>query len=120
MTELPIAGSVTAAILFFVLVIKVTRDVDEDRTALLAVSNLLAIGATIYIATYLLGVMGQDIVTSGVMADISDALVTTGNLETARYLSYASLAAITAGGLYVLYYNLRIAFRRASTVVPGK
>ncbi len=113
-TELPVAGSITAAILFLVLMIKLTRDVDEDRTAMIAVTNLLGVGAAIYIGTYLLGVMGQDIITGGVIGDISDALVSTENLETAQYLSYGSLAAITAGGLYVLYYNLRIASRRAS------
>jgi hypothetical protein len=112
MTELPITGSVTAAILFLVLVIKLTRDVDEDRVALLAVSYLLAIGAAIYIATFLLGVMGQDVITGGPMEDISDGLVTTSNLDTARYLSYGSLAAISASGLYALYYNLSIAARR--------
>ncbi len=113
MTELPVTGSVTAAILFIVLAIKLTRDVDEDRAALLVVSNLLALGAAIYIVTYLLGVMGQDIITGGVMDDISDALVTTSNLDTARYLSYGSLAVIVATGLYALYFNLRIAARRA-------
>jgi hypothetical protein len=120
MTELPITGSVTAAILFLVLVIKLTRDVDEDRAALLAVSNLLAIGAAIYIATFLLGVMGQDIMTGGPMDEISDALVTTSNLDTARYLTYGSLAAIAASGLYALYYNLSIAARRAPKATTGQ
>lgn len=113
MTELPITGSISAAILFLVLTIKLTRDVDEDRVALLVVSNLLAVGAALYISTFLLGVMGQEIITGGPMENISDALVTTSNLDTARYLSYASLAAITASGLYALYHNLSIAARRA-------
>lgn len=120
MTELPITGSVSAAILFLVLVIKLTRDVDEDLMALLVASNLLAVGAAVYILTFLLGVMGQDIITGGAMEDISDALVTTTNLDTARYLSYASLAAITASGLYALYHNLRIAARRAPKATAGQ
>lgn len=112
MTELPIVGSVTAAILFLALTIKLTRDVDEDRVALLVVTNLLALAAALYIGTYVLGVMGQDIITGGPMNEISDALVTTSNLDTARYLLYGSLATIVASGLYAVYFNLSIAVRR--------
>jgi hypothetical protein len=112
MADLPITGSVTAAIVFAVLVVKLVRDADEDPRALLLVSYLLAAGAAIYLVSFALGVMGQDLASGGAFREISDTLVTRSNLETAKYLSYGSLAAIVGMGLYALAFNLRIAFRR--------
>lgn len=112
MADLPITGSVTAAIVFAVLVVKLVRDADEDPRALLLVSYLLAAGAAIYLVSFALGVMGQDLASGGAFREISDRLVTRTNLETAKYMSYGSLAAIVGMGLYALAYNLRIAFRR--------
>lgn len=113
MTDLPITGSVAAAILFAVLLIKLLRDVDEDRVALILVSNLLVLASAVYLVAFWGGVMVQDLGAGGLAGDISDALVTTTNLTAAKYVAYGSLAAIVAMGGYALFYNLRVASRRA-------
>ena len=118
MADLPILGAVTAAIIFAALLVRLVRDVDEDPRALLLVTNLLAVGAAIYLANFALGVMGQDLVSGGLFREISDALVTRGNLEASKYISYGSLAAIVGMGLYALAYNLRIAFRHTAAAEP--
>lgn len=108
-TPLPITGPVATAMLFGALLIKLVRDSDEDDNAFLAVNNLLAAGAVIYIGGYLLGIGLQGANLSGTATAISAYFISTSNAFVALGLSYVSLAAVSLMGIYAVYHNLRIA-----------
>ncbi|BAS29277.1 hypothetical protein [Limnochorda pilosa] len=99
----PITGSLAATLLFAVLVLKLTRDVDDDPAAFRLVTNLTATGAGLYLAAVILGVEASRL---EAFETISPWLVTHTNPAWAfglLWLSYAGLLALgTAAVRYVL------------------
>ncbi len=105
---LPIGGSLATACLFAVLLIKLTTDADEDSRAFIVVSNLLAAGATLYIAPTLLGVQLNALNLGAPWKGLAAALVTSTNQGLAIPLLWISVAAIGIMGLVAVAYNLRL------------
>jgi hypothetical protein len=107
---LPITGGLAAVCAFGVLLIKLFRHSDETaafRWQLL----LLALGATLYIVPYLLGVQMTELHGKNVER-IVPVLVSNQNLDLALPLCYISGWLVGLMGLIAVYYNLRTTGRR--------
>ncbi len=104
--DLPITGGLAAVAAFAVLVIKLTTRGDADLRWYRIQSLLLGLGATLYIAPYLLGVQVNQLGNSSAstLASILDSsLNTTWSLP----LCYVSAGLVGLLGLYAVAYNLR-------------
>lgn len=109
MVALPITGPLAGIALFGALLVKLTRDSDDEYQAFVLESNLLVLGAAMYWFGFFLGPAMAGVVTSGPLAVLSQALTSTTNLSVAVLVVYASWAVVTLMGLYAVSYNLRLA-----------
>ena len=103
--DLPVTGGLAACCAFAVLLIKLTRPGDQVRWYRYQ-ALLLALGATLYIVPYVLGVQltAIDNETAKTLASI---FVSSQNPDVALPLCYLSGAIAGLLGLVAVYYNLR-------------
>jgi hypothetical protein len=110
--DLPITGGLAAVCAFAVVVIKLMRPGDETRWYRYQ-AILLALGATLYIVPYVLGVQLTSI-DDPTARSLASALVSSQNLSLAMPLCYISGWLAGALGLAAVIYNLRQAVVRPS------
>ncbi len=104
--QLPLTGGLAAAVLFGVLLIKLTGDPDHDPRAFRVVTWLLGLGALLYFVPYIFGVQAAGVVT-GSFANISSFLVTSSNPNWAVAIAYVSIALLAIMGAIAVGYTLR-------------
>jgi len=105
--RLPITGGLAAVCLFAVLVIKLVRDVDEDRRMFILTGNLLGLGALLYIGPSILGLQATGDATSGFWGSVATTVTSSTNPNVAVALCWVSVACVTALGIYAVVYSLR-------------
>lgn len=110
--DLPITGGLAAVCAFAVVVIKLMRPGDEARWYRYQ-ALLLALGATLYIVPYVLGVQLTNI-DDPTAKSLASVLVSSQNLPLAMPLCYISGWLAGALGLAAVIYNLRQAVNRPS------
>jgi hypothetical protein len=108
--DLPITGGLAAVCAFAVVVIKLMRPGDETRWYRWQ-AILLALGATLYIVPYILGVQ-LTAIDDPTAQSLASALVSSQNLGLAMPLCYISGWLAGALGLAAVIYNLRQAVAR--------
>lgn len=117
MLPLPLTGSLAAACLFAVLVLKLITPGDADRRHFMWQTYLLGLGAVLYIGPFLLGVEALG-VTDGV-GEFAGFLVTTTNPAWAIPLTYLSMAIVGVLGIVAVIHNLReAALPRSGRIAP--
>ena len=105
--RLPITGGLAAVCLFAVLVIKLVRDVDEDRRLFVVTGNLLGLGALLYIVPSILGLQATGDAGSGFWGSVATTVTTSTNPNLAVALCWVAVACVTALGIYAVVYSLR-------------
>jgi hypothetical protein len=117
--DLPVTGGLAAVCAFAVVLIKLMTKGDTDRRWFVAQVLLLALGATLYLGPYLLGV--QTTLLSGQRLDqFGPLLVSSKNSELALPLCYLSAALAGILGLVAVGYNLRLTtVSRPEPQTPG-
>jgi hypothetical protein len=108
--DLPITGGLAAVCAFAVVVIKLMRPGDETRWYRWQ-AILLAVGATLYIVPYILGVQ-LTAIDDPTAQSLASALVSSQNLGLSMPLCYISGWLAGALGLAAVIYNLRQAVAR--------
>jgi hypothetical protein len=103
--QLPLTGGLAAASLFAVLLVKLMGDPDHDPQAYKMVTYLLGLGAAFYLIPYVLGVQANA-VASGQLANVSNFLVTSSNVNWAVGLAYVSIVLLAIMGAIAVGYNL--------------
>ncbi|HYL41411.1 MAG TPA: hypothetical protein VET90_08890 [Candidatus Binatus sp.] len=110
--DLPITGGLAAVCAFAVMIIKLTRPGDATRWYRYQ-AILLALGATLYVVRYILGVQLTQL-TDPTAQSIASVLVTSQNLGLAMPLCYISGWLAGALGIVAVVYNLRQTVNRPS------
>ena len=103
---LPITGGLAAVCAFAVMLIKLMTAGDSDVRWFRAQTVLLGLGATLYIAPYLLGVQVPTIGTDSTN-QLAAIFVSSQNTDWSLALCYISAALVGAMGLVAVAYNLR-------------
>lgn len=109
--DMPITGGLAAVCALAVLVIKLTTRGDADLKWFRIQAILLAVGATIYIIPYFIGVQVTTI-DDDTARSLAAALVSSQNLPVAMPLCYISGALAGLLGLVAVVYNLRQSVNR--------
>jgi len=104
---LPLTGGLAAAALFGVLLVKLMGDPDHNLRDFRLVTILLAIGAVLYFVPYVLGVQFYSVAPGGLLATISNFLVTNKNQNWAVGVAYVSVALLAIMGAIATIYALR-------------
>lgn len=104
--QLPLTGSLAAAALFGVLLVKLMGDPDHNLNDFRLVTGLLAVGAALYFIPYVVGVQGNAIA-AGAMANISNFLVTSSNPTWAVGIGYVATALFAIMGAVAAVYVVR-------------
>lgn len=107
MLPLPLTGSLAASCAFATLVLKLVTEGDADERIFLWQTDLLGLGATLYIVPFVFGVEAGGL--SGPLGDVASFMVTTTNPAWAIPLTYLSMAIVGILGAIAVAYNLRIA-----------
>ena len=112
---LPITAPVATVLLFWVLIVKLIRDMDDDPAVFRLVSLMLVAASVFYIVPQIYGMEAAD---QENLSAISSALVSTSNLDVAKPIFWGSLAVffLTAGAIFTrfVYYLWRPARRSAA------
>ena len=104
--DLPITGGLAAVCAFAVMLIKLMTAGDSDVRWFRAQTVLLGLGATLYIAPYLLGVQVTTIGTDSTN-QLAAIFVSSQNTDWSLALCYISAALVGAMALVAVAYNLR-------------
>ena len=104
--EMPITGGLAGVFALAVLVIKLTTRGDADLKWFRIQAVLLAIGATIYMIPYFIGVQVTQL-DNDTARYLASIFVSSQNLAVAMPLCYISGALAGLLGLYAVVYNLR-------------
>lgn len=105
MVPLPLTGSLAASAAFGVLVLKLTTAGDADERHFLWQTYLLAIGATLYIVPFVLGVEAGQL--AGPFDGLGSFMVTSRNTAWAIPITFLSMAIVGVLGVVAVVYNLR-------------
>jgi hypothetical protein len=105
--RLPITGGLASVCLFAVLVIKLVRDVDEDRRLFVLTGNILGVGALLYIIPSILGLQATGEAGSGFWGSVATTVTSSTNPDLAVALCWVSVFCVTALGIYAVVYSLR-------------
>ncbi|MFZ5854976.1 MAG: hypothetical protein ACOYXS_10870 [Chloroflexota bacterium] len=96
---LPITAPIATLILFWALVVKLVRDMDDDPAIFRLVSILLVVASILYIVPQVYGMEGAD---QAYLGDLPKMLISVENLDLARPILWVSIAlfALTGAGIF--------------------
>ncbi len=97
-SALPLTGSLATAVLLLALVVKLTRDADDNATDFRITSILLMIASTLYLVPQVLGVEAAD---QDYMSSVSSFFTTNSNLSWAMPILYVSYLVVAATAAYL-------------------
>lgn len=105
---LPITAPIATVVLFWVLIVKLIRDMDDDPAVFRLVSLMLVVASVLYIVPQIYGMEAAD---QENLSSISSALISTSNLDVAKPILWGSIVvfAITGAAIFLrfLYYLWR-------------
>ena len=105
---LPITAPISVVLLFWALIVKLIRDMDDDPAVFRLVSLILVVASVLYIVPQIYGMEAAD---QENLAGISSALISTSNLDVAKPILWGSIAvfALTGAAVFLrfLYYLWR-------------
>jgi hypothetical protein len=107
---LPITAPIAAVLLFWALVVKLIRDMDDEPGTFRIVSLILVVASVLYIVPQIYGMEAAD---QPELAGLSSALVSTSNLDVAKPILWVSIGAFTLTGAFVFLRFLLSLVRRA-------
>ncbi len=112
---LPITAPIATLVLFWALVVKLVRDMDDDPAVFRLVSGMLVVASILYIVPQIYGMESAD---QAAFSGLSSALISTANLDVARPILWGSIGlfAVT-GGLVFLRFLLSL-MRRPPAAAP--
>ena len=110
---LPITAPLATIILFWALVIKLTRDADDDPAAFRLVSILLVVASVLYIVPQVYGLEAAD---QEYLGSLPSSLISSENLALARPILWISLALFVATG-FGLFVRFMVNLGRVATPV---
>ncbi len=108
---LPITAPISAVLLFWVLVVKLIRDMDDDPAIFRLASALLVGASVLYIVPQIYGMEAAD---QEYLGDLPSSLISVSNLAIARPILWGSIAAFALTGAFVIvrfFLGLRSAGR---------
>lgn len=118
---LPITAPISTVLLFWVLVVKLIRDMDDDAAVFRLASGLLVAASVLYIVPQIYGMEAAD---QEYLGDLPSSLISVSNLAIAKPILWGSIAAFALTGAFVIvrfFLGLRGARRAAgeAAVEPG-
>lgn len=105
---LPITAPIATLVLFWVLIVKLMRDMDDDPAVFRLVSVMLVIASVLYIVPQIYGMEAAD---QENLAAISSALISVSNLDIARPILWGSIALFMLTGAFIFVRYLLILIR---------
>jgi hypothetical protein len=99
---LPITAPISVVLLFWALVVKLIRDMDDDPAVFRLVSLILVAASVLYIVPQVYGLEAAD---QEYLGGIPAALTSTGNLDLAKPILWGSILvfALTAAGIFTRF-----------------
>ncbi|MEO8463327.1 MAG: hypothetical protein ABI555_08950 [Chloroflexota bacterium] len=99
---LPITAPIATLLLFWALVVKLIRDMDDDPKIFQWVSGLLIAASVLYIVPQVYGMEGAD---QEVLGSLPGMMISVENMDLARPILWLSLAlfALTGGAIFVRF-----------------
>ncbi len=99
---LPITAPIATLVLFWVLIVKLIRDMDDDPAVFRLVSLMLVLASILYIVPQIYGMEAAD---QENLSAISSALISTSNLDVAKPILWGSIAlfAITGAAIFIRF-----------------
>ena len=95
---LPITAPIATLILFWVLVVKLMRDMDDDPAVFRLVSVMLVIASVLYIVPQIYGMEAAD---QAGLATISSALISVSNIDIAKPILWGSIGLFCLTGAFI-------------------
>jgi len=112
---LPITAPIATLVLFWVLVVKLIRDMDDDPAVFRLVSALLVVASALYIVPQIYGLESAD---QAYLGDLPSALVSVSNLDIARPILWGSIGLFALTGLFVIGRFVLSLGRRGAAAPP--
>lgn len=99
---LPITAPISVLLLFWALIVKLIRDMDDDPAVFRLVSLILVVASVLYIVPQVYGLEAAD---QDYLGGIPAALTSTGNLDLAKPILWVSIGLfiLTAAGIFVRF-----------------
>lgn len=100
---LPITAPIATLLLFWALIVKLVRDMDDDPAVFRLVSVMLVVASILYIVPQIYGLESAD---QADLAGLSSALVSVSNLDIARPILWGSIGlfALTGGLVFLRFF----------------
>jgi hypothetical protein len=95
---LPITAPIATLVLFWVLIVKLIRDMDDDPAVFRLVSLMLVVASVLYIVPQIYGMEAAD---QENLSAISSALISTENLDVAKPILWGSIALFALTGAFI-------------------
>jgi hypothetical protein len=94
---LPITAPIAVLILFWILIVKLIRDMDDDPATFRLVSVMLVIASVLYIVPQVYGMEAAD----QPYTDLSSALISVSNLDIAKPIRWGSIALFALSAVFI-------------------
>lgn len=94
---LPITAPIAVLILFWILIVKLIRDMDDDPATFRLVSVMLVIASVLYIVPQVYGMEAAD----QPYTDLSSALVSVSNIDVAKPILWGSIALFALSAVFI-------------------
>jgi hypothetical protein len=94
---LPITAPIAVLILFWILIVKLIRDMDDDPATFRLVSVMLVIASVLYIVPQVYGMEAAD----QPYTDLSSALISVSNLDIAKPILWGSIALFALSAVFI-------------------
>ena len=112
---LPITAPIATLVLFWVLIVKLTRDTDDDPATFRIVSVLLVIASVLYIVPQVYGIESAD---QEYLGDLPSKLISVSNIDIAKPILWGSIALFALTGLFVIVRFVLSLGRRGDAAAP--
>lgn len=113
---LPITAPIATVLLFWVLIVKLLRDMDDDPAVFRLASIMLVVASALYIVPQIYGMEAAD---QENLATISSALISVSNLDVAKPILWGSIVAFALTGAFVFIRYMLILIRPSRPTVEA-
>jgi hypothetical protein len=96
---LPITAPISTVLLFWVLVVKLVRDMDDDPAVFRLVSVLLVVASVLYVVPQIYGMESAD---QAYLGDLPSLLISVSNPDIAKPILWGSIAVFALTGIFVI------------------
>jgi hypothetical protein len=95
---LPITAPIATLVLFWVLIVKLMRDMDDDPAVFRLVSIMLVVASVLYIVPQIYGMEAAD---QAYISGLSSALISVSNIDIAKPILWGSIGLFSLTGAFV-------------------